>query len=293
MPEGRLIAFAGGAVEARSLVALMEAEFLVGKGRRGGLRDFYPDVFASPAMGRLYGLLGADGEPLAALGARLFRMRRDEARLQGAMIGFVVTRPEHRGRGLGVRLMEETVIHLRDSGFALGVLWTRRHDLYLKCGWQIADPSLVGRWQGGGAPAANATWTRAPFQPALRRRLDRQRPQHAIERPALIYDKLPYPCRRLWAVTMPGAYALVGEAGDTGHAFEWGGDPDRASRLLATAAMRWPDLRLRGAVVDPVSRHLGDAGLVAFEPNPAGMWHSLATRFRPRDAVWIPYLDRI
>jgi GNAT superfamily N-acetyltransferase len=288
-----LVVCTGGARsrEARQLVRIMEAEFL--SGRSGGLARFYPDVFTSRGTGRLYGLVDTKGEVVATLGARLARIRTDNRRLTAALIGFVVTAPAHRGRGLGQRLMAMTAQHLTDAGVDLGVLWTRRHDLYLKCGWQVADPSLIGRWRGGTSAAISATWTKAPFAPAQRRRLNRLRPQPALERPYVIYDKIPYPAECLWVATAPSAYVLLGEKDEAVHALEWAGDPDRVTGLLGAAARRWPDLTLRGFASDAVSLSLGRSGLVAFDPEPAGMWISLARRFRKRDAIWIPRLDRI
>ena len=278
--------------EAKHIIRVMEAEFLSGKGRRGGLARFYPDVFASP-MGRLYGLVDAHGDVVATLGARLFKIRRDDERLTAAMIGFVLARPDRRGRGLGQRLMAETAAHLAASGVDLGVLWTARFDLYLRSGWQVVDPSLVGPWRGGATTPASATWIKAPFAPALRRRLNRLRPQQALERPSIIYDKLPYPAERVWAATVPGAYVLVGDRGDAAQALEWAGDTARVVALLGEAARRWPDLLVRGAGTDSTARHLKRSGLVDLQPEPAGMWISLARRFRRRDGIWIPRLDRI
>lgn len=279
-PDTYLVACPGGSrsSDARQIVRAIEAEFL--KGRRGRLARFYPEVFASREIGRLYGLVDVRGEVVAALAARLAKIRSGDARLTAALIGFVVTAPEHRGRGLGQRLMNETAEHLRTSGVDLGVLWTRRHDLYLKTGWQIADPTVVGKWRKGAAARASATWTKAPFAPAL-------------ERPLMLYDKLPYPAERLWVATSPSAHVLVGENGDVAHALEWAGDPARVTDLLADAARRWPDLTLRGTATDPVTRYLKRRGLVDFQPEPAGMWISLARRFRKRDGIWIPRLDRI
>jgi len=294
-PETHLLVCTGNSRsrEARALVRVMEAEFLAGKGRRGGLARFYPDVFASREMGRLYGLVEARGKVVAALGARLVRIRSDGRRRSAAMIGFVVTVPSHRGCGLGQRLMTMTAEHLREAGIDYGVLWTRRLDLYRKCGWQLADPSLIGRWQGDGVPTIDATWSKAPFAPALRGRLNRLRPQPALERPVLIYDKLPYPAERLWTATVPGAYLLIGEKGDEAQALEWGGNPDRVTGLMTAAARRWPGLTLRGSTSDPLSRRLARSGLVSFEAEPAAMWISLAHPFRRRDGIWIPRLDRI
>ena len=292
-PDTYLLARPGGSrsSDARQIVDVIEAEFL--KGRRGRLARFYPEVFASRETGRLYGLVDVHGEVVAALAARFAKIRSGDARLTAAMIGFVVTAPEHRGRGLGRRLMNEAAEHLRTSGVDLGVLWTRRHDLYLETGWQVADPTVAGKWQRGAAARASATWTKAPFAPALRCRLNRLRPQPALERPLMLYDKLPYPAERLWVASSPGAHVLVGENGDAAHALEWAGDPARVADLLADVAQRWPDLTLRGIAADPVTRHLKRRGLVDFQPEPAGMWISLGRRFRKREGIWIPRLDRI
>lgn len=293
MPEERLVALPAGAPGTAPFLALMTTEFITGKGRKGRLPSLYPDVFASPRYGRVFGIVGSDGSPAAALGVRLFRVRRSASIRTGAMIGFVVTRADSRGRGIGRRLMQGVRDHLSEAGIDFGVLWANRADLYLTLGWQPADTSLLGRWRGGTNPSGDVAWTKAPFSTLLRRRLNRMRPASTIERPSLIYNKRPYPADHLWVAAAPGAFALIGETNDTGYAFETGGMVDEAIPLLAAAAERWPDLRVNGSTEDPISRHLHKAGLVAFEANPLAMWISFASRFRKRDAVWIPYLDRI
>jgi len=292
MPEERLVEAAGGTAAAAPFVDLMEAEFVAGKGRSGHLPVLYPDVFAARGSATLFGLLDAGGTPVAALGLRRFRLRVAGSTRRGAMIGFVVTRERDRGRQIGMRLMDLVTDRLRTDGTEFGVLWAKRPDLYLKLGWESADTSLLGRWTGPAA-AARVVWETAPFAPALRRRLNRLRPSPEVERRLAIYDKRPYPADRLVIGTVPGGYVLVGVANGTGYAFEIGGRPELAPGLLAAAAGRWPDLWVNGAEGAPISRRLAESGMVAFKPNRLAMWCSLARRFEPDDAVWIPYLDRI
>jgi len=273
------------------LVALMEAEFVAGKGRSGRLSRLYPDLFASPRFGRLFGLVGGN-ELRAACAVRLFSMKVDGAVRRGTMIGFVVTDPRHRGLGLGTRLMRAVEASLAGNGVELGVLWARRVELYRKLGWRLADTSLLGRWTGPSA-ASGATWARAPLTDTLRRRLNHLRPARSIGRPLHVYDKRPYPADRVWVATVAGAYVLIGEADATGYVFEAGGDPRQATALLVEASMRWPDLRVNGCTSDPITRHLAREGFVAFEANQLGMWKTIRGHFDLRRAPWIPYFDRV
>jgi len=292
MPEERLVEVAGGTAAAAPLVELMEAEFVAGKGRSGHLPVLYPDVFAARGSATLFGLLDGGGAPVAVLGLRRFRLRVAGSTRRGAMIGFVMTRERDRGRQIGTRLMDLVADRLRTDGTEFGVLWAKRPDLYLKLGWESADRSLLGRWTGPAA-AARVVWETAPFAPALRRRLNRLRPSPEVERRLAIYDKRPYPADRLVIGTVPGGYVLVGIANRTGYVFEIGGRPEHAPGLLAAAAERWPDLWVNGAEGEPISSRLAESGMVAFKTNRLAMWRSLARRFGPDDAVWIPYLDRI
>ena len=291
MPEERLVALAAGAPAAAPLIALMEAEFVAGKGRGGALAVLYPDLFASPRFGRLFALTRGD-EPRAACAVRLFTVRIGAAKVPAAMIGFVVTAPSHRRQGFGARLMQATEAQLAGHGVEVGVLWARRAHLYLTLGWKPADTSLLGRWQGEAA-MPDLDWSKPPFAAPLRQRLNRLRPAPAIARPAIVYDKRPYPAERLWLAARRGAYALIGEAGETGYVFELGGRPELAPGLLAAAARRWPALSINGAIGEPISDHLRNSGHVAFERNPLAMWKGLRRPFDVRRAPWVPYFDRV
>ncbi|MBM3547960.1 MAG: GNAT family N-acetyltransferase [Alphaproteobacteria bacterium] len=289
--DEELIAFRAGERVGASLVTLMEAEFVAAKERTGRLVRLYPDLFASPRFGRLFGL-ATRGALHATCAVRLFSMKVGAQQRMGAMIGFVVTDPRHRGQGLGMRLMRAVESSLAEDGVELGVLWARRVDLYRTLGWQLSDASLLGRWKGP-AKSVGASWTRAPLPDALRRRLNRLRPAPAVARPLHVYDKRPYPADRLSVATVPGAYALIGESGGTGYAFETGGSPEGAARLLGEASRRWPDLRVNGCKGEAISRHLEREGLVAFEANPLAMWKVLRGGLDLRRVPWVPYFDRV
>ena len=62
-----------------------------------------------------------------------------------AMIGRVVVLPEYRGRGLGVRLMEEAEKWLRELGYARAVIESRdvAVDFYKRLGYAVTDPTVI------------------------------------------------------------------------------------------------------------------------------------------------------
>ena len=62
-----------------------------------------------------------------------------------AMIGRVVVLPEYRGRGLGVRLMEEAEKWLRELGYARAVIESRdvAVGFYKRLGYAVTDPAVI------------------------------------------------------------------------------------------------------------------------------------------------------
>ena len=62
-----------------------------------------------------------------------------------AMIGRVVVLPEHRGQGLGKRVMSEAENWIRDLGYTVSVIESRdvAVGFYRKLGYAVTDPDLV------------------------------------------------------------------------------------------------------------------------------------------------------
>lgn len=85
-----------------------------------------------------YIVLTDDGFPVAT--CRMYGLDAGSA-----MIGRVVVLPEYRGRGLGVRLMDEAGKWLRELGYARAVIESRdvAVDFYKRLGYAVTDPTVI------------------------------------------------------------------------------------------------------------------------------------------------------
>ena len=85
-----------------------------------------------------YIVLTDDGFPVAT--CRFYPLSE-----QSAMIGRVVVLPEYRGKGLGVRVMKEAEIWLRELGYAKAVIESRNVVVrfYQQIGYAVTDPTII------------------------------------------------------------------------------------------------------------------------------------------------------
>lgn len=296
--------------ELPALIAALDAQFVLGKGRTLSLSARYPAALGEGQADNVH-VLRLEGHIAACVAARPFDWVSGAERWRGAMLGMVWTRPDLRGKGYSSQLLAAVATALRESGFDFAVLWTALEGFYEKLGWVRHDRGRLGLVQPPGHdPLLPHSWGRAGTQgdalvpgadrvekiESLRARCLAQR----IARAPIDYRTIPLPADEVHLHTAgaaedPRGYILYGVRGETVYVYEMAGDTD-------TFAALW-----KGATADATRVYVNDAaGSVSFawlsanapiqwQPQRLAMWRPLSARAEsaPYTAWHIRYFDRI
>jgi len=281
----------------------LDREFVFGKGRRVSLAQRFPAVYTAENCTNIF-LLADDDQVVSALACKQFDWVCSGARWRGAMIGAVHTHEELRGHGFASRLIEGAVNGLRIAGVEFAVLWTASPAFYERLGWVSADCGALGELSQAQFPAAPPGGAvKIPLGAAdfsyiegIRQRwCDCRAPRRADD-----YRQLPVPAESVDLLKSGdgidhAAYALVGNAGETGILYEMIGHPDGFPVL-------WPDIcrgyrrLLANDAIDSASyRWLCQGSGLAWSPKPLAMWLPMSASTKSAYAAnwYIPYFDRI
>jgi GNAT superfamily N-acetyltransferase len=121
------------AARADELAAVVElADTVFGEYRPHDMGHWYPTLFCLENLGHLRVFVD-DGKPVALAGCTINRIATPGVSFTAACIGSVVTLKEHRGRGLGTRLMDDCVELAREEGAAI-LLISGGRGLYRRMG---------------------------------------------------------------------------------------------------------------------------------------------------------------
>jgi len=157
--------------------------------------------FATDPTGFWLGELG--GEPVASISAVKYGAAY-------AFVGFYIVKPEHRGRGYGLRLWQAALASLADRVVGLdGVV--AQQDNYRKSGFELAYRN--SRYEGtadGSAPADAGLVPLANVSPAALAAYDRA--CYPAERPAFLVEWLRQPERVALGLMRGGRLAGYGMA---------------------------------------------------------------------------------
>ena len=225
-----------------------EARALMERVLRDGasLAGEYPLLFGERAAGELLAV-EEQREVRAACGLLVRELVCGRERLRVGLIGSVCTHPEHRGRGLGRRLLGRAEARLAELGCTLVWLWADDAGFYERLGWRRAgcevvfalDALALEQVARDGAARLRAA---APDDFAALHRL--------YEAHATRVDRTLGESRAL--LSGPGiatlvlergrdvvAYACLGRGADlAGCVHEWAGAPDDVLRLVREHAAR-------------------------------------------------------
>jgi len=138
-----------------ALLALLDLEFIFGKGRRLSLQQRFPAVLNRQRPQAIL-LAKAQNLIVSALAIKAFDWITPERSWRAAMVGMVYTRPEWRGRGMASVLLQAAQQRMRQESYDFAVLWTAQPDFYARLGWIGADCGVLGVAQTA-APAATQT----------------------------------------------------------------------------------------------------------------------------------------
>ncbi len=122
----------------RRAQALMEQVLAGGSSLSGE----YPLVFRPGFPGEVLALEEA-GEVRSACTLLVRELAAGRARLRAGLIGSVSTHPDHRGRGLAGRLLEQAEARLAAEGCLVAFLWADDPGFYARRGWRAAGSERV------------------------------------------------------------------------------------------------------------------------------------------------------
>ena len=94
----------------------------------------YPLIFASNATGRVE-TLEENGEVVSTCAWIARTLATPTVDVPTAFVGSVATCPTIRGRGLGTRILSETVEKVKAQGAAIALLWADEPEWYQARGW--------------------------------------------------------------------------------------------------------------------------------------------------------------
>ncbi|OGA34553.1 MAG: hypothetical protein A3F75_01950 [Betaproteobacteria bacterium RIFCSPLOWO2_12_FULL_64_23] len=277
-----------------ALLALLDLEFIFGKGRRLSLQQRFPAVLNRQRPQAIL-LAKAQNLIVSALAIKAFDWITPERSWRAAMVGMVYTRPEWRGRGMASVLLQAAQQRMRQESYDFAVLWTAQPDFYARLGWIGADCGVLGVAQTA-APAA--TQTAAAPDAAAVAFIETLRRRGATERAARTetsYASLPPPAEQLELLRGESAYALVGRRNDHGYLYEMLGEPREFPALWSTLAAVYATLYLNLQRDSAAERFFATQNTIRWQPQRLAMWLPLgATARAARFADWyIPFLDRI
>jgi GNAT superfamily N-acetyltransferase len=225
-----------------------EARELMERVLRGSasLAGEYPLLFGERAAGELLSV-EEQREVRAACGLLVRELVCGRERLRVGLIGSVCTHPEHRGRGLGRRLLERAEARLAEQGCTLAWLWADEPGFYERLGWRRAGCEVVFALDAATLErvAVDATARIRAAAPDDFAALHRLYEGHATR-----VDRTLGESRAL--LSGPGiatlvlergrdvaAYACLGRGADfAGCVHEWAGAPDDVLRLVREHAAR-------------------------------------------------------
>ncbi len=260
--------------ELPALVALLDEEFILSKGRSLSLARRFPAALQAGNCPDI--LLACRGQTIAAcVVVKRFDWITAERRWRGAMMGMVYTHPAERGRGLASQLLRAAEQGLRAAGTAFAVLWTAQPKLYRRLGWTSSDCGVFGTYASAGGAAAGCAPAETRVLDALRLR----DPGAYAQRDRASYLTLPPPAERLQLLASPGgaAYAIYGIQAERAYVYEIGGEPSGYAAL-------WQDI-----CAAPRTVYINER-----RSSTAHQWLSLQPDIRWRDqalAMWLPLAE--
>lgn len=285
------------------LLALLDEEFVSGRGRRLSFRQRFPTVYCPGNAGNIL-LAESDGMIVSALAIKYFDWLDNGEFFRGAMLGAVCTHPLRRNEGWASRLLAFAKERMQQHSADFGVLWTTTPAIYTRAGWMASDCGLLGELAEPAhcntSPNITAT---APVETADFQLIESIRKKWLATltmRHADDYRHLPPPAERITLLchdenTERTGYALAGQNGETGIIYEMAGHPDSFPPLWNTLCSQHRHILVNDRPGSPSHRWLVQNAPVVWHGKPLAMWLPLSRKADPaRIPAWyIPYFDRI
>jgi hypothetical protein len=245
-----------------------------------------------------------DGVIQGVLILRMFEWLANQELWHGAMIGMVYIDPEHRGAGLGSRLLSSARHVMEEAGVDFGVLWTGNRAFYEHSGWFSSDRGVFGRATPCSTFACTDTLvSRLPAASADSFWIERLR-AHAlpmrVKRNSIDYCTVPIPAVDVTCFYVAGnrsgeGFALVGESNGVGYLYELTAPPPLWGPLWSAISEHFSRLCVNGLPCDSFAQWLDRNGLIEWAPQNKTMWLRVSDRLQESSVrTWhIPYYDWI
>ncbi|MBI1891054.1 MAG: GNAT family N-acetyltransferase [Burkholderiales bacterium] len=284
------------------LLPVLDENFIYSKGRSKSLASRFPSVYCAANAHNIY-LVEEAGEILSALAVKHVDWHADGHVWRGAMIGGVITSLDRRGQGWASRLLASTEQALRIAGIDFAVLWTAQPAFYARLGWNVQDSGMFGEMSGGSDvdPLSDRVQV-VSMADAKLADIECLRQKHCafrIQRHAEDYGQIPIPanCVELLWSEQDGqtAYALVGDADQTGIVYEMVGAPERFAALMANLSARYQRIYVNDFKSSESYDWLASNTDIRWQEKPLTMWRALSDKVNAElvSQWYIPYFDRI
>lgn len=288
--------------ELPTVIERLDQEFVFSKQRSVSLSKRFPNTLSFGNIKQIR-VAVSDGVIRGALAIRMFEWVVKRQVCQGAMVGMVWVDSQHRGEGIGSRLLSSARQFLHESDVDFGVLWTGAPAFYERAGWFLSDRGLFGEVANRPTLPRIATVSCQPVVSADAALLERARasalPMRVV-RNALDYYTVPMPAVDVLCLCAAGndpadGFALVGEQDGFGYLYEMIAPSSLWSILWSAAAGRFDRFFANGHSHDPFAQWLAENRLVEWQPQHKTMWLRVSDRVHEGAmSSWhIPYYDWI
>lgn len=264
------------------------------------MAERYPRMWNKGNLENIYVYI-EHGEIVSCAGVKRFQSRFCSGTVDGAMVGGVCTREQHRGRGFSGAVMKKIDdVLARSCSYA--VLWTGIPEFYERFGWGGYDDAVLGTMTEPFVTQSveleiveKEPWRARPVIESLRSDscpfVIRQEDDYKTV-PAFVEEVT---CLLAISSGVPVAYALSGIQGDRIYVLEADGDEKALGQLAVYLKGKCSTLVLNDYSGGPLHK-LGELKQVAdWRPSNLAMWKEYAPAlFSARDCRrFIPLPDRI
>jgi predicted N-acetyltransferase YhbS len=288
--------------ELTTVIERLDQEFVFSKQRSVSLSKRFPNTLSVAKIKQIR-VAVSDGVICGALSIRMFEWVIKRQVWHGAMVGMVWVESQHRGEGIGSKLLSSARQFLHESDVDFGILWTGAPTFYERAGWFLSDLGLFGEVAKCSTSPRIATVSCQRVVSADAAWLERLRgnslPMRVV-RNALDYWTVPIPavdvfCFSATSDNAAEGFALVGEQDGIGYLYEMIAPPSLWRIIWSAVAERFDRLFANGQSDDPFAQWLAENRLVEWQPQHKAMWLRVSGRVDNRAiSSWhIPYYDWI
>jgi Acetyltransferase (GNAT) domain len=289
--------------ELRSVIERLDHEFVFSKKRSLSLGHRFPNTLSAGNIRKIR-VAVRDGVIHGILTLRLFDWICNQQLWHGAMVGMVWVNPEHRGMGVGRKLLCSARQVMQEADVDFGVLWTGAPAFYKRAGWFLSDRGIFGKTTVGTTFARQDTVvSRLPaisVDSAWLEHLRARELSMRVIRNSVDYCTIPLPAVNVWCFcvvskTAEQGFALIGEKDGVGYLYELVAPRALWEPLWSAASAYFTRLFVNGQAGDSCAQWLAENRVVEWGAQNKAMWLRVSEQLDERTiGTWhIPYFDWI